>query len=43
MILSGKLQPQSLVYKTIPLAEAPAELQAMSQFGTLGTTVIDNP
>jgi alcohol dehydrogenase len=41
MILDGKLDPRRLVHKTIPLDQAPAEFDAMSQFNTLGATVID--
>jgi alcohol dehydrogenase len=41
MIRSGQLQPGRLVGKTIPLAEAPAELQAMGAFSGTGVTVIN--
>jgi alcohol dehydrogenase len=41
MILAGKLDPKRLVHKTIALDQAPAELEAMSHFNTLGATVID--
>ena len=41
MIRAGKLQPRKLVNKTIPLEQAPAELEAMIRFNSLGTTVID--
>src|SRR4029077_1255697 len=42
MIRAGKLQPKQLVCKTISLAQAPAEIEAMSHFNTLGATVIDS-
>ncbi len=41
MIVSGKLNPAVLVGKTIPLDEAPRELERMSGFGGVGITVID--
>ena len=41
MIRAGSLQPKQLVRKTIALDQAPAEMQAMSRFNTLGVTVID--
>jgi alcohol dehydrogenase len=41
MITGGKLEPQRLIGKTVPLEEAPQELQGMSDFGTVGITVID--
>jgi alcohol dehydrogenase len=41
MIRAGKLQPKKLVNKTIPLEQAPAELEAMTQFNSLGTTIIE--
>ena len=41
LILSGELQPQQLLGKTISLEEAPAELQAMGAFTPTGVTVID--
>ena len=41
MIRDGRLKPQQLVGKRIPLAEAPTELVAMGQFQGLGVTVID--
>jgi len=41
MIRAGSLQPKQLVGKTIALEDAPAEIQAMSRFNTLGATVID--
>jgi alcohol dehydrogenase len=41
LITSGKLEPQRLIGKTIALEEAPAELEAMTDFGSVGVTVID--
>ncbi|MEE9270855.1 MAG: zinc-dependent alcohol dehydrogenase family protein [Candidatus Krumholzibacteria bacterium] len=41
MIVSGKLNPSLIIRKTVPLEEAPKELQSMGQFGTAGTAVID--
>jgi alcohol dehydrogenase len=41
MITSGKLDPQKIVGKTVPLEEAPSELEGMSTFGAVGITVID--
>lgn len=41
LISDGKLQPQRLIGKTIPLGEAPRELEAMGRFGSTGITVID--
>jgi alcohol dehydrogenase len=41
MITSGKLQPEKIVGKTVPLEEAPSELVGMSTFGAVGITVID--
>ncbi len=41
MIRAGKLQPRRLVRKTVALEQAPVELEAMSQFNSLGVTVID--
>ena len=41
LITSGKLEPQRLIGKTIALEEAPAELEAMTDFGSVGITVID--
>jgi alcohol dehydrogenase len=41
MIVSGKLAPQALIGKTIPLEEAPAELAGMGKFGAVGITVIE--
>lgn len=42
MILTGRLQPQLLVEKTIPLTQAPAALAAMDSFRGSGITVIDD-
>jgi alcohol dehydrogenase len=41
LITSGKLEPQRLIGKTIALEEAPAALEAMTDFGSVGITVID--
>jgi len=41
MITVGTLEPQRLIGKTIPLEEAPQELQSMTDFGAVGITVID--
>jgi alcohol dehydrogenase len=41
MIRAGRLRPRQLVRKTVPLDQAPAELQAMSRFNGVGITVID--
>lgn len=41
MIVSGKLDPNALIGKTIPLEQAPGDLEKMGQFGTVGITVID--
>lgn len=41
MIVSGKLDPGALIGKTIPLEEAPQELENMGRFGAVGITVID--
>ena len=41
MITSGKLDPQKIVGKTVPLEEAPSELEGMGTFGAVGITVID--
>jgi alcohol dehydrogenase len=40
MIAGGLLQPQKLVGKTIPLADAPAALMAMDRFEGTGVTII---
>ncbi len=41
MIVSGKLQPQKLIGKTISLEESLAELVNMNSFAAIGVTVID--
>jgi alcohol dehydrogenase len=41
MIVSGKLDPRRILGKTVPLEEAPRELQDMGRFGSVGVTVID--
>ena len=41
MIRIGKLQPQTLIGKTVPLAESPDELTNMNKFAAIGVTVID--
>ncbi len=41
MILSGKLQPQKLIGKTISLEESLSELMDMNNFKSLGVTVIN--
>ena len=41
MIAAGKLAPQRLIGKTVPLEEAPRELAAMTDFAGIGITVID--
>lgn len=41
MITSGKLNPKLMIGKTIPLEEAPKELEKMGEFGAVGITVID--
>lgn len=41
MIRAGRLQPKQLVRKTITLEQAPAELEGMGRFNSLGATVID--
>jgi len=41
MIVSGKLSPAALIGKTIPLDDAPREIEGMSEFGNVGITVID--
>jgi len=41
MIMSGTLEPQRLIGKTVPLEDAPRELEAMTHFGGIGITVID--
>ncbi len=41
MITSGKLDPKQILGKTIPLEEAPKELEKMNHYGAVGITVID--
>jgi len=41
MIAAGRLDPRALIGKTVPLEEAPNELETMGQFGAVGITVID--
>ncbi len=41
MIMSGLLEPQSLIGKTVALEDAPRELEAMSRYDAVGITVID--
>ena len=41
LIVSGRLDPQAMIGKTIPLEEAPGALEKMGDFGTVGITVID--
>jgi len=41
MITSGKLNPQAMIGKTIPLEDAPNELAKMGQFGFVGITVVE--
>jgi alcohol dehydrogenase len=41
LITAGKLNPGALVGKTIPLEDAPRELERMGRFGSVGITVID--
>lgn len=41
LVQSGRLDPTRLVGRRIPLDEAPAELERMARFETLGITVID--
>jgi len=41
LITTGRLEPQRLIGKTVPLEEAPKELPGMSDFGSVGITVID--
>jgi alcohol dehydrogenase len=41
MILSGKLDPMSIVKRTIPLDEAPEALEGLGQYKGVGITVID--
>ena len=41
LINAGRLAPEKLVNRTIPLSAAPAELPRMAEFGGAGVTVID--
>ena len=41
MIVAGKLNPQAMIGKTVPLEDTPSELAGMGQFGSVGITVID--
>jgi alcohol dehydrogenase len=41
MISTGRLEPQRLIGKTVPLEEAPKELPGMTNYGAVGITVID--
>ena len=41
MIVSGKLQPQKLIGRTISLDDAPAALLSLGDFAQKGVTVID--
>jgi alcohol dehydrogenase len=41
MIVAGKLNPGLIIRKTVPLEDAPKELEGMGQFGTPGIAVID--
>jgi len=41
LISTGQLEPQRLIGKTVPLEEAPKELPGMTEFGSVGITVID--
>jgi len=41
MITDGRLQPQRLIGKTVPLDEVPAEIEAMGRYDNVGITVID--
>ena len=41
MISTGRLEPQRLIGKTVPLEEAPKELPGMTDYGAVGITVID--
>ena len=41
LISTGRLEPQRLIGKTVPLEEAAKELPGMSDFGSVGITVID--
>jgi alcohol dehydrogenase len=41
LISTGRLEPQRLIGKTVPLEEAPTELPGMTDYGSVGITVID--
>jgi alcohol dehydrogenase len=41
MIADGRLDPRALIGRTVALDEAPAQLEKMGQFGSVGITVID--
>jgi Zn-dependent alcohol dehydrogenase len=41
MVESGKLHPEKLISKTISLEEVNGVLESMSQYGTLGSVVIN--
>ena len=41
LISSGKLQPQKIIGKTIPIEKAPTELESMGNFGAIGITIIN--
>jgi len=41
LISTGRLEPQRLIGKTVPLEDVPKELPAMTDFGAVGITVID--
>ncbi len=41
LIVSGRLNPRAMIGKTIPLEDAPGELEKMGRFGAVGITVID--
>jgi alcohol dehydrogenase len=42
LILTGRVKPQLMVEKTIPLTAAPAELAGMDRFRGSGITVIND-
>jgi D-arabinose 1-dehydrogenase-like Zn-dependent alcohol dehydrogenase len=41
MVESGKLTPGKLVSRTVPIEQAGEVLASMSQYGTLGATVVN--
>ncbi len=41
LIAAGRLDPRAVIGKTIPLEDAPRELEEMGQFGAVGITVIN--